>query len=149
MRTLMRDLRGDGGESTPMLTPEALDALVQRTRAAGLQVELSVDGDPRPLPAGVDQAAFRVVQESLTNALRHSGAGHVEVHIGYQPTAIDIRVRDDGDGALPRRRREDVGNGHGQVGMRRRVDLLGGVFDARQTTDGFEVVARIPVEDQT
>ena len=145
MRTLMRDLRGDTEEPEPMLSARALDTLVARTRAAGLAVDLDVEGEPRPLPTGVDQAAFRVVQESITNVLRHSGAGHVQVSIGYQPDAIDIRVRDDGAAQLPRRRAEDKAIGHGHEGMQRRVDLLGGVFAARHTPAGFEVVATIPL----
>ena len=145
MRTLMRDLRGDAETAEPMLSASALGTLLDRTRAAGLAVDLDVEGEPRRLPTSVDQAAFRVVQESLTNVLRHSGAGHVRVSIGYQPDAIDIRVRDDGGGALPRRRAEDRAAGHGHEGMQRRVDLLGGVFTARHTTAGFEVAATIPL----
>ena len=145
MRTLMRDLRGDAEEAEPMLSASSLGTLVDRTRAAGIAVDLDVEGEPRPLPAGVDQAAFRVVQESITNVLRHSGAGHVQVSIGYQPDAIDIRVRDDGVAQLPRRRAEDRAAGQGHEGMRRRVDLLGGVFAARHTPAGFEVVATIPL----
>lgn len=143
MRSLMRDLRGD--EPGPMLTPSALRVLVERAQGAGLDVDLAVEGEPRPLPSSVDLAAFRVVQESLTNVLRHSGAARVRVTIAYQPEAVDIRVRDDGAGRLPHRRAEDLAQGHGRAGMQRRVDLLGGAFTARETPDGFEVLASIPL----
>ena len=144
MRTVMRDLHGTDGDSPPMLNDGALAALVERTRTAGLEVDLLVEGDPRPLPSEVDQAAFRVVQESLTNALRHSGAGHVRVRVGYRPEVIDIRVSDDGDGTRPRRRAEDRGRGHGHTGMRQRVEMLGGELGVRRTPEGFEVAATIP-----
>jgi signal transduction histidine kinase len=136
------------GEGEPLAGPPSLarvDRLAQRARDAGLPVELRVEGDPVPLPTGVDLAAYRVVQEGLTNALKHAGSARARVHVRYEPWEVVIEVEDDGvgpggDGSLG-----GAGGGHGLVGMRERVQLYGGVFEAgRRRGGGFAVRARLP-----
>ncbi len=131
-----------------------LQALLDRVREAGLQAELDVEGTPVRLPPGVDLAAYRVVQESLTNVLKHAhGASSAHVRLSYRPGRLDIEVHDDGDRALsPALAPAPVtdGTGHGLVGMRERVALYGGVLEAGRTAPdsgrGFRVQARLPVE---
>jgi signal transduction histidine kinase len=122
-----------------------VDALAERTRAAGLQVELEVEGDPAPLPAGLDLAAFRIVQEALANASKHAHAGRAQVSVHYEPRAVALEVADDGRGpatsSAPRN-----GAGHGLVGMRERAALYGGTLDAGPgPAGGFVVRARLPI----
>jgi signal transduction histidine kinase len=121
-----------------------LEDLVSRARVAGITVRTSVGGDPRPLPAGVDLAAFRIIQESLTNVTRHAGPGvTAQIRLTYGEADLLIEVRDDGRGApgdLP-------GGGNGIPGMRERVAALGGEITTgpRQDADGFLVRAWLPV----
>jgi signal transduction histidine kinase len=121
-----------------------LDDLVARAHAAGITVRKRTTGEPRPLPAGVDLAAFRIIQEALTNVTRHAGPGvTATVHLGYGEDDLLIEVEDDGRGApgdLPR-------GGNGIPGMRERVVALGGQISAGPRTDaeGFRVRARLPV----
>jgi signal transduction histidine kinase len=120
-----------------------LEVLLDRIRSAGLPVELAIEGEPRALPAAVDLSAYRIVQEALTNALKHAGRGSARVRLRYDPLALDIEVRDDGSGqgaqALS-------GSGRGLVGMRERVSLLGGTFEAGpQASGGFSVRAELPL----
>jgi signal transduction histidine kinase len=122
-----------------------VDQLARRAREAGLPVELHVDGEPAPLPAGVDLAAYRVVQEALTNALKHAGAARAEVVVGYRPHEVLVEVSDDGRGPGANGASADSG-GHGLVGMRERVALYGGELEAgRRRGGGFLVRARLPV----
>ncbi len=120
-----------------------LEPLLQRARDGGLPVQLDVRGDPVPLPAGLDLAAYRVLQEALTNALRHGGAGHATVAVEYGPHELRLAVTDDGPGAaVPL----TPGGGHGLVGMRERVEMYGGRLDAGPRPEGgFAVAARIPL----
>jgi signal transduction histidine kinase len=107
---------------------------------------LRIEGDPVPLPTGVDLAAYRVVQEALTNALKHAGSARARVHVRYGPSEVVVEVEDDGvgpdgDGAL-----SGSGGRHGLVGMRERVHLYGGEFHAsRRRGGGFAVRARLPM----
>ena len=118
-------------------------ALAERTRAAGLQVELDVD-EPAPLPAGLDLAAYRIVQEALANASKHAQAGRARVRIRYEPRALELEVADDGRGPAPTSRSR--GAGHGLVGMRERVGLYGGTLRAGPgPAGGFVVRARLPL----
>src|SRR6266511_2443059 len=137
---LVRALRENG--SVPGVEPPpglaALEMLAERHRASGLEVTVRVDGSRRPLAPGVDQAAYRILQEALTNAARH-GRGSAEVDVAFGPSAVDITVTNAAmpDGAAH-------GGGHGIVGMRERASLLGGRLDAG-TSDGlFQVRARLP-----
>ena len=111
-------------EEAPALAPqpslEHLDRLVTHTRELGLPVELRVEGTPEPLPASVDLTAYRLVQEGLTNAIKHARAGHAEVVVRYGDGHVELTVTDDGSG--------DGGGdsgGHGLVGMRERVSIYG------------------------
>ncbi|WP_433328595.1 sensor histidine kinase [Spirillospora sp. CA-294931] len=118
-----------------------LEALVTAVRKAGVPVTLEREGAPRPLPARVDHVAYRVVQESLTNVLRHAGHGAgAGVRLEYGPSELLVHVTDDGTGG--------DGTGHGLAGMRERVEALGGTTRAgNRPGGGFEVAARLPLGD--
>jgi signal transduction histidine kinase len=147
MRTLLGVLHaGEHAERAPQPTLHELDALVERTRLAGVPVSLSVDGEKRELPAGLDLAAYRVVQEALTNVIKHGGGAPTEVHVHYRADAVEVRVADQGDGAHNVRL---SGSGQGLVGMRERVRMYGGELRAgRQRGGGFEVHVRLPLEGE-
>lgn len=118
-----------------------LDSLVEQTRRAGLPVELAIDGQPRPLPAGVDLSAYRIVQEGLTNVRKHAGAARARVEVRYDDHDLDVAVLDDGEQSV-------TGNdaGHGLVGIRERVALLGGELrTGRREEGGYELRARLPI----
>lgn len=116
-----------------------LDTVVSATTESGLPVDLRVEGKPEPLPAVVDTTAYRIVQESLTNALRHADADRVELVLRYSAERLEIRVTDDGHGGEP-------GGGRGITGMRERAELVGGTVTAGDHPDGgFRVSAVLPV----
>jgi signal transduction histidine kinase len=127
-----------------------LDSLVARARAAGLPVTVTVTGAQRPLPLEADQAAYRIVQEALTNVSRHAGQASASVHLHYTPAALSIQVDDDGKGALLASAGTGTGTrpagpGLGLVGMRERVSALGGQLQAGPQDDGgFRVRAEFP-----
>jgi signal transduction histidine kinase len=131
-----------GGESPPAAA--GLRALIADVTAAGLPVELLITGTPGELPAEVDRAAYRIVQEALTNVRRHAGTDAVAtVTVGYEPAALTVRVVDDGEGGPAP---APAGEGTGLVGMRERVEALGGRFDAGPAGPrGFEVSAQLPL----
>jgi signal transduction histidine kinase len=124
---------------------ETLPALVERARQAGLEVDLRVRGEPRALAPGAELAAYRVVQEALTNAIKHARCAPTEVTVEWGDEALELRVSDRGDGAD---RTHDLhGGGHGLAGMGERVRIHGGELRAGpRPGGGFEVVARIPLE---
>ena len=131
-------------EEAPALAPqpslEHLDRLVEQTREAGLPVELRVEGEAVELPAGVDLTAYRLVQEGLTNALKHARATRAEVLVNYGDGQIEVMVRDDGNGVG-----NGDGGGHGLVGMRERVLVYGGELDAGpQPGGGYRLRAKLP-----
>jgi signal transduction histidine kinase len=144
MRRLLGVLRD--GDVELALAPQPglaqLDPLLEQVRSAGLPVDVLVEGTPIDLPAGVDVSAFRIVQEGLTNALRHAGAAHASVVVRYRPGEVEVEVCDDGRGG-------PAGEaGHGLIGMRERVALFGGELRAGpRPQGGFAVRARLPVED--
>ncbi|MFF7209103.1 sensor histidine kinase [Streptomyces sp. NPDC008238] len=164
------DAGGEGGPDGPgdgaaeALAPQPgldrLGALVDRISFAGLPVEVRVSGEPRPLPQGIDVTAYRIVQEALTNALRHGDGGKAEVTVRYAERALRVEVLNtgpsvlDGGGAAAgtgagsgavRRRRE--GTGRGLLGLRERVAVYGGDLDARRRLGGgYRVRARIPLD---
>jgi signal transduction histidine kinase len=126
---------------------DRVSELLATAEAAGLRVELSVDGDPRPVPAPVDLAAYRIIQEALTNVLRHAGARTVRLALTHEPSRLLIRVRDDGPttGADARRTAEGH-DGHGIDGMRERARALSGRLTAAPHAEGgFEVCVELPV----
>jgi signal transduction histidine kinase len=117
-----------------------LGALVERMRAAGLPVELEVAGERRALAPGVDAAAFRIVQQALTNLLQHAHAGVASVRVAYEPVAVELVVRDDGEA------RGQLRDGAGLAGLRERVALYGGELHAAGRREGgFEMRARLPI----
>jgi signal transduction histidine kinase len=134
-------------EREPAATLDALGDLVARTREAGLPVTLHVQGRRRPLPAGADQAVYRVVQEALTNAIKHAGGATTRVELNWGQDALELRVADAGDGGPSP---ELAGAGHGLIGMRERIRVHGGELEAGpRPGGGFEVVARLPLERET
>jgi signal transduction histidine kinase len=135
---LRRLLTGVNGSFAPAPGLGNLDALADRVRSAGLSVELSAD--PPPLPPSVDLTAYRIVQEALTNTLKHAHATTARVGIRQNGGALEIVVIDDGQGA------EEVTPGHGIIGMRERAASFGGELTAGPETGGFAVRARIPIE---
>ncbi len=126
-----------------------LDDLIRQTDQAGVHVDLEVTGHVRPLPAGVDVSAYRIVQEALTNVVRHAGATSARLRIRYQSHGVEIELVDDGATAPDRSapRQPPDGSGHGLVGMRERVALYRGELIAEPTSKGYRVFARLPVED--
>ncbi len=124
---------------------DRVEELAEPLRAGGLTVSVSREGDPGALPAGVDLSAYRIVQEALTNTLRHARATQAEVTLRYDADAVELEVRDDGHGVSAD---EPSASGQGVVGMRERAALLGGTLEAGPLPQGgFRVHARLPVED--
>jgi signal transduction histidine kinase len=121
----------------------ALDGLVKRHAAAGLRVTTAIRGERRPLPPAVDRAAYRILQEALTNAARH-GNGGAEVEIAFGPSTLAVRVV---NSLSPDRAVRGTGGGHGIVGMRERAALLGGTLEADARNGRFELRARLPAVD--
>jgi signal transduction histidine kinase len=142
MRRLIGIVRSDDGLAlAPQPTLADVERLVANVREAGLPVELRVEGRPVALPPGIDLSAYRIVQEALTNALKHAGRARASVVVRYEGAAVEVEVLDDGDGSGP-----GGGTGHGLIGMRERVALWGGELEAgRRAGGGFAVRARIPV----
>ena len=144
---LLTDPEADQG-TVPQPTLQEIPELVSRLRATGMPVDLRVEGAVRPLPAGVELTGYRIVQEAMTNALKHAGGAPVDVRLRYEPEWFDIEVIDQGptDGAVPLNG-HDSGS-HGLVGMRERVAVYGGTLETGPHTDsgGFSVHARIPLE---
>ncbi|MFD5562925.1 sensor histidine kinase [Kitasatospora griseola] len=134
----------DPSIAVPLAGLEAVDRLAATMAQAGVEVDVQWRGRARPLPPEIDLAAFRIVQESVTNVLRHAGAGRCEVHIAYHEEELAIDVIDEGHGRAPDRR--TGGTGYGIAGMRERVALLDGRFSAGSRPEGgFRVAARLPV----
>jgi signal transduction histidine kinase len=120
-----------------------LDTLVSRASAAGLQVRTEVDGTPRPLPAGVDLAAFRIVQEALTNVTRHAGTATATIRVAYGDHDLTVQVDDNGTGTGEG---NTSGGGNGIPGMRERASAIGGELEAGPMAGGgFRVLARLPL----
>jgi signal transduction histidine kinase len=144
MRRLLGMLRAD--DETLALAPQpslaGLEALAEQVREAGLPIELRIEGEPRELPPGVDLSAYRIVQEALTNVLKHAGAhANARVLVRYGEDHVDVEVVDDGSG-----RANGDGGGHGLLGMRERVTVYGGVFESGPRPDGgFTVRASLPL----
>jgi signal transduction histidine kinase len=143
MRRLLAAMRDDGDDVdlAPQPGLDRLDALVAEVGRAGLPVRVQVDGEPRPLPRGIDLSAYRIVQEGLTNTLKHARASQADVTIAYAPAELRIEVRDDGAGSGSAN-----GAGFGLVGVRERVKIYGGEMTAGSADDGgFVLTARLPL----
>jgi signal transduction histidine kinase len=144
VKTILGILRADGPEEprAPRGGLDRLTDLVGTAETAGLRIVLTVDGDPRPLPAPVDLAAYRIIQEALTNVLRHAEAHTVWLALTHEPSRLSIHIRDDGPttGAVTERL------GHGIDGMRERAHALSGRLTAAPHPEGgFEVCAELPI----
>jgi signal transduction histidine kinase len=142
MRGLLAAMRdGDEAEFTPQPGLDGLDSLVEEIGHAGLPVQLHVDGEPVALPRGIDLSAYRIVQEGLTNALKHARASNAEVTVRYRPDELQIEVRDNGEGSSA-----SDGLGHGLVGVRERVKIYGGEMSAGNANgSGFILSTRLPL----
>ncbi len=149
MRRLLDLLRADdAAEIGAALMPQpglaAVDALARTVGQAGLPVDLRIEGEPRPVSPGIDLTAYRIVQEALTNALRHAGPARATVVIGYTDRGLSLQVEDDGRGSGALNGADSGGNG--LVGMRERVRLYGGTLSAGPGPCGFVVAATLPFE---
>jgi signal transduction histidine kinase len=142
LRRMLGLLRGADGETAlgPQPGLAQLRELVEQVHAVGLPVELSIEGEPRPLPAGVDLSAYRIVQEALTNTLKHARPAHARVTVRYRNDDVEVEVVDDG-----RAPKNGTHDGQGIAGMRERVRLYGGTLETgRRDQGGFSVRARLP-----
>jgi signal transduction histidine kinase len=138
MRRLLAAMRGegDGAELMPQPGLDGLGCLLEETGRAGLPVRLHVDGEPFPLPPAIDLSAYRIVEEGLTNALRHARASTAEVTVRYRPDELQVEVRDDGTGGSA-----GDGLGHGLAGVRERVKIYGGQMTAGTAAGGGFVLS--------
>ncbi len=144
MRRLLGVLRSEPGNvsTAPQPGVRSLVDLVEQINAAGMQVELEVVGDSIDLPPALDLSVFRIVQESLTNVVKHAGGASARVHVRCAASTVEVEVVDDGPGPS-----EEPGIGHGLIGMKERVALFGGTLEAgRRAGRGFVVRAWLPRE---
>jgi signal transduction histidine kinase len=140
---LLAAMRTDGEdvEFAPQPGLDELDTLLAEVGRAGLPVRLHVDGDAFPLPRAIDLSAYRIVQEGLTNVLKHSRATNADVTVRYSPDEVQLEVRDDGVGTST-----GDGRGHGLVGIRERVKIYGGEMTAGSANGGgFVLSTRLPL----
>ena len=147
-RRLLGLMRRDGERQSPAPQPglEHLTALADQVRTAGLPVTVLVRGDARPVPAGLNLSAYRIIQEALTNVLKHAGPAATEVLVRYLDRELQIQVTDHGPPALPAPGGRK-GSGHGLIGMRERVALYGGQLEVGPLPGGgFRVRACLPLE---
>jgi signal transduction histidine kinase len=143
MRRLLGAMRrgDDAAELVPQPGLDGLESLREEIARAGLPVELHVDGEPVPLPRGIDLSVYRIVQEGLTNALKHARATRADVIVRYRPDELQLEVRDDGIGSST-----SDGRGHGLVGIRERVKIYGGEMAAGAANEGgFVLSTRLPL----
>jgi signal transduction histidine kinase len=146
LRRLLGSVKTGDGAFSPVPGLAGLEDLIAQVRATGLTVELTVEGDPRRLPAGVDLSAYRIVQEALTNTLKHAHASKASVLVTIASDAVEVEVIDDGRGLTT----NGDERGHGIIGMTERAALYGGELRAGPAAGaGFEVRARIPLETDT
>jgi signal transduction histidine kinase len=145
MHTTLRLLRGDS--ETPELAPQPgldqLEPLLEQLRRAGLEIELAIEGQRHPLPRSVELSAYRIIQEALTNVVKHAAGARTEVKLAYATDALELTVVDRGETARPPAATEPS-NGHGLIGMRERVALFGGTLTTHALPNGFRVTATLP-----
>jgi signal transduction histidine kinase len=146
LNRLLGVLRKEPGQ--PAMSPQPglaqIDGLLEVAREAGLDVDLKIVGDQRPLPAALDLTAYRIVQEAVTNALKHAHASRLEVRVAYLHDDLELTVRDNGEGRSEEAIRASTG--HGLIGMRERVALFGGELEAGSSdVGGFTVRSRLPL----
>jgi len=135
---------GEDLELTPQPGLDGLDSLLEEVGRAGLPVRLHLDGDRFPLPRAIDLSAYRIIQEGLTNALKHAHASHADVTVQYGSNELQIEIRDDGRGTST-----TDGPGHGLVGMRERVKIYGGEMTTGSASGGgFVVNTRLPLSGE-
>jgi signal transduction histidine kinase len=148
LRRLLGVLRQEDepqGALAPVPGLADLDSLLAEVGKAGLAVKLQINGTRPPLPAGVDLSAYRIVQEALTNVVKHAGPAHAQVVVGYRDQDVTVEVIDDGRGAVTSASDGRVGPGHGLIGMRERVQVFGGDLQTGpRPGGGFRVAARLP-----
>jgi signal transduction histidine kinase len=144
LRRLFGVLRSsdDGLPLAPQPGLDQLARLIDDTRSTGLEIEVGIEGEAVPLSPGLDLAGYRIVQEALTNVVKHAGAAHARVGVRYSRHALELCVEDDGHGLSTA-----DGNGRGLVGIRERVDLYGGTLQTGPGPQGgFRVAARLPLD---
>ena len=143
-RRLLGNVRNGDAAYAPQPGLADLDALAEHVRAAGVEVDVQVEGASTPLPAGVDLAAYRIVQEALTNTIKHAGATKATVTVRHRGARVELEVLDDGIGAT-----DGDGTGHGLIGMRERASLYGGELCAEPRPEGgFGVFATLPLDEE-
>jgi len=151
LRRVLGVLRSGGQDTTPQPGLADLDALLDSARSGGVSVAVTRSGNPVTPPEGVDLSAYRIVQEALSNAMRHAPGSHVQVQVAYRADSLALEIRNDapainGASVLVPSGTQAAGGGHGLVGMRERATMLGGSLDAGPTGDGgFLVAAVLPV----
>ncbi len=158
LRRVLGVLRTGGQDTAPQPGLADLDTLLDSARSGGVSVTVTRGGNPVPLPEGVDLSAYRIVQEALSNAMRHAPGSHVRLHLAYRPDSLALEASNDAvppaSGAVPVLVASGAraagglaaGGGHGLVGMRERATMLGGSLEAGPTADGgFRVTAVLPV----
>jgi len=140
--------QADDESLAPQPSLNRLSPLIDRIAFAGLPVEVRISGDPRPLPAGIDVTAYRIIQEALTNALKHGDGVKAEVTVRYADHALRVEILNSGPSVLTGGRSPAPdGEGRGLLGLKQRVAVYGGDLDARRRLGGgFRVRARIPLE---
>jgi signal transduction histidine kinase len=149
LRRLLGVLREEGepqGSLAPVPGLADLDALVAEVAKVGVGVRVRVEGTPSQLPVGVDLSAYRIVQEALTNVVKHAGTARAQVTIGYRDHEVMVEVSDDGQGVIPPTDNGQARVGHGLIGMRERVAAFGGDLEVGpRPGGGFRVAARLPL----
>jgi signal transduction histidine kinase len=150
MHTTLRLLRGNG--EAPELAPQPgldqLERLLEQLRRAGLEIELAVEGQPHQLARSVELSAFRIIQEALTNVVKHAAGASTKVTLAYKSRALELTIVDRWNGSRPPLTGPPSA-GHGVIGMRERAALFGGTLTTKVLPDGFQVTATLPYEPAT
>jgi signal transduction histidine kinase len=149
LRTLVGVLRDEteAAPRSPASMLDSLDDVVARSAHAGLIVTKTVEGDVRRLPAAVELAAFRIVQEAITNVVRHAGAGRADVHLDYRPSVLSVRIDDDGRAGA---RAAQLEPGSGLRGMQERAASLGGTLTVGASpSGGIRIQATLPIGNES